>query len=113
MKPDAGQTIHDKEIMSRTDHPTWTFLSNHAQVLLCITRDPDMRMRDIAQNVGVTERAAARIVSDLVAAGYLDRIKIGRRNHYQLNGEVRMRHAAQADHDISDLLTTFQPPTTP
>jgi len=99
--------------MSSTDQPTWTFLSNHAQVLLCVTRDPDMRMREIAQNVGVTERAAARIVADLVQAGYLDRIKIGRRNHYQLNGEVKMRHAAQAGYQISELLTTFQSPTPP
>jgi predicted transcriptional regulator len=113
MTPKAGQTIQEKEIMSSTDQPTWTFLSNHAQVLLCITRDPDMRIRDIAQNVGITERAAARIVSDLVQAGYLDRIKIGRRNHYQLNGEVKMRHAAQAGHQISELLTTFESPTPP
>ena len=48
-----------------------------------------------------------RIVSDLVATGYLDRIRIGRRNHYQLNGEVRMRHAAQADHEINELLKAF------
>jgi len=113
MTLDTRQTIHDKKIMSSTDQPTWTFLSNHAQVLLCITNDPDIRIRDIAQNVGITERAAARIVNDLVTAGYLDRIKIGRRNHYRLNGEVQMRHAAQAGHQISELLTTFQSPTPP
>jgi DNA-binding MarR family transcriptional regulator len=110
MTLNARNTIHDKKIMSSTDQPTWTFLSNHAQVLLCITRDPNIRIRDIAPIVGITERAAARIVSDLVAAGYLNRTKIGRRNHYQLNGEARMRHAAQADNKINDLLDIFGPP---
>ena len=92
----------------------WTFLSNHAQVLLCIARDRDMRLRDIAQSVGITERAAQRIVADLVEAGYIDRERVGRRSHYRLNGEVRMRHVAQADYEINELLTAFQlPPESP
>ena len=92
----------------------WTFLSNHAQVLLCIARDAQIRIRDIAQSVGITERAAQRIVSDLVEAGYVDRERVGRRSHYRLNGEVRMRHVAQADYEINELLTAFQlPPRTP
>jgi DNA-binding IclR family transcriptional regulator len=89
---------------------SWTFLSNHAQVLLCIARDPEMRIRDIAQSVGITERAAQRIVVDLVETGYIDREKVGRRNHYRLNGEVRMRHVAQADYEINELLNAFQLP---
>ena len=90
---------------------SWTFLSNHAQVLLCIARDPQIRIRDIAQSVGITERAAQRIVSDLVEAGYVDRERVGRRSHYRLNGNVAMRHVAQADYDISELLKTFVLPT--
>ncbi len=93
---------------------SWTFLSNHAQVLLCIARDRDTRLRDIAQAVGITERAAQRIVADLVEAGYVERERVGRRSHYRLNGEVRMRHVAQADYEINELLNTFQlPPETP
>src|SRR4029079_6819515 len=91
----AGKTIQDKEIMSSTEGThSWTFLSNHAQVLLCIARDPDMRLRDIAQSVAITERACPRSVCDLVEAGYIARERVGRRSHYRLNGEVRMRHDA-------------------
>ena len=90
---------------------SWTFLSNHAQVLLCVARDPDTRLRDIAQSVAITERAAQRIVSDLVEAGYIERERVGRRSHYRLNGEVRMRHVAQADYEINELLKAFPLPT--
>jgi len=111
---DAGKLIHDKEVMSSTETRNhWTFLSNHAQVLLCIARDEQIRIRDIAQSVGITERAAQRIVSDLFEAGYVDRERVGRRSHYRLNGEVRMRHVAQADYEINELLTAFQLPESP
>jgi predicted transcriptional regulator len=83
---------------------SWRFLSNHTQVLLCIARDPDVRFRDIAQMVGITERAAQRLVGDLIDAGYVEREKIGRRNRYHLNTEVKMRHSAQANHEIGELL---------
>jgi DNA-binding MarR family transcriptional regulator len=84
--------------------PTWVFLSNHAHVLLCIARDPDSRARDIAQQVGITERAAHRIVSDLVAEGYLKRTKIGRRNHYEINRHGHLRSASFHDLEIGPLL---------
>ena len=99
-----------KDMSSHEEATSWTFLSNHAQVLLCIARDPDVRIRDIADMVGIEERAAHRIVSDLIASGYIDRSKVGRRNHYRLNRDVRMRHIAQADHGIGELLDTFQLP---
>jgi predicted transcriptional regulator len=83
---------------------TWRFLSNHTQVLLCIRRDPNVRFRDIAQLVGITERAAQRIVADLIASGYIDRERVGRRNRYRVNVEVAMRHPAQDGHDIGELL---------
>jgi predicted transcriptional regulator len=83
---------------------TWRFLSNHTQVLLCIQRDPDARFRDIAQRVGITERAAQRIVADLIKSGYVESERIGRRNHYRVNTDTAMRHPAQEGHDIGEVL---------
>jgi len=83
---------------------SWRFLSNHTQVLLCIERDPDVRFRDIAQMVGITERAAQRIVADLIESGYVESDRIGRRNHYRVNTDIAMRHPAQEGHDIGELL---------
>ncbi len=92
--------------MERSDDkpPRWVFLSNHAHVLLCVARDPDSRTRDIADQVGITERAAQRIVSDLVAEGYLKRTKIGRRNRYEVNRHGHLRSPAFEDFEISPLL---------
>ena len=91
--------------MSSVDgNTTWRFLSNHTQVLLCIQRDPDVRFRDIAQMVGITERAAQRIVADLIESGYVESKRIGRRNHYRVNTDVAMRHPAQEGHDVGELL---------
>jgi DNA-binding IclR family transcriptional regulator len=89
---------------SPEDSKTWRFLSNHTQVLLCIQRDPNVRFRDIAELVGITERAAQRIVADLVEAGYVESERKGRRNHYRLNTDAAMRHPAQDGHDIGELL---------
>ena len=91
--------------MSRPESNSWHFLTNHAQVLLCIENDPDARMRDIAETVGVTERAAQRISNDLVEAGYVTRERIGRRNRYRINRKARMRHPAQREHPIGELLS--------
>ncbi len=82
----------------------WTFLTNHAHVLLCVARDPDIRLRDVADFVGITERAAQRIVADLVEAGYLDRTREGRRNRYQLNPDIPLRHPLDREHAIGDIL---------
>ncbi len=92
---------------------SWRFLSNHAQVLICIVRDPEVRLRDVALAVGITERAVQRIVADLVASGHIQSERIGRRNHYVVNREVAMRHPAQTDHEIGellDLLADTRPP---
>jgi predicted transcriptional regulator len=83
---------------------SWRFLSNHTQVLLCLQRDSDVRFRDIAQMVGITERAAQRIVADLIESGYVESDRIGRRNHYRVNTDIAMRHPAQEGHDIGELL---------
>lgn len=85
----------------------WTFLTNHAHVLLCIARDPDSRTRDIADAVGVTERAAQRIVADLVTAGYLEKRRIGRRNAYRIRFDAPLRHPLENDHAIGELLAVL------
>ena len=89
---------------------SWHFLTSHTQVLLAIERDPDVRLREIAMTVGITERAAQRIVNDLVDAGYLERQRVGRRNRYVLNGERRMRHPEQFEHEIGELLDLLRGP---
>lgn len=83
---------------------SWTFLSHHAQVLLCIARDPDALLREIAVEVGITERAVQAIVNDLVAEGYVERERVGRRNHYSVNPDVPLRHRLQGDLDAGTLL---------
>ena len=92
--------------MSRPEyaHKSWRFLSNHTQVLLCLQRDPNARIRDIAQRVGITERAAQRIVADLIETGYVESERVGRRNHYRINADTAMRHPAQEGHEIGELL---------
>lgn len=82
----------------------WHFLTSHTQVLLAIHRDPDVRLRDVATTVGITERAAQRIVNDLVEAGYVTRERNGRRNRYAVRPELHMRHPEQFAHEIGQLL---------
>lgn len=85
----------------------WTFLTNHAHVLLAIAREPTTRLRDVATAVGITERAAQAIVADLEAAGYLHRERVGRRNAYTINPTGAFRHPAEADHRIGELIDLF------
>jgi DNA-binding MarR family transcriptional regulator len=85
----------------------WTFLTNHAHVLLVIARDPTALLRDVADTVGITERAAQAIVADLESAGYLHRNRVGRRNQYTVNPAGRFRHPAEAHRSIADLLALF------
>ena len=93
----------------------WDFLTNHAHVLACVARDPGMRLRDIAAAVGITERAAHRILSELVGEGYVLRERRGRRNHYQVVGELPLRHALVQERSVADLLEALDgaPPSTP
>ena len=83
---------------------SWTFLTNHAHVLLAIAAEPQIRVRDIASQVGVTERAAHRLVSDLEVAGYLKVSKVGRRNEYSVIPDLPLRHPAERHHRIGELL---------
>ncbi len=87
---------------------TWTFLTNHGQVLLAISRQPTARMRDIADDVGITERAAQRIISDLVEEGYIDRRRVGRRNEYEVREGARLRHPLARDHEVGEILRALR-----
>ena len=92
---------------------SWTFLSNHAHVLLLLCNDPDLRMRDIAERVDITERAVQRIVSELVDEGYLNVTKEGRRNHYEPNLEAHLRHPLESGVTIRALLGAIGQMTEP
>jgi DNA-binding MarR family transcriptional regulator len=92
---------------------TWGFLTNHAHVLLCVARDPQSRAREIADQVGITERATQGILADLIADGYVTRTKVGRRNHYKINPGGHLRHPVLRDLSIGsliDVLTTDSQP---
>ena len=84
--------------------PAWTFLTNHGHVLVAIAQDPGSRGRDIAERVGITERAAQAIIADLVAEGYVTRHRVGRRNQYEINPDLPVRHPIEQPHSIGDLL---------
>ena len=82
----------------------WTFLSNHAHVLLCIAREPEVRLRDVAEKVGITERAVQRIVADLEEGGYLSRSRAGRRNRYEVHADRPFRHSIESHRNVGILL---------
>jgi predicted ArsR family transcriptional regulator len=94
--------------MSSPESKSWHFVTSHTQVLLCLERNPNVRLRDIAETVGITERATQRIVTDLVEAGYVTRERVGRRNHYVLNRNMAMRHPSQFEHEIGELLDVLR-----
>ena len=100
--------IKMSSMSSDSDGKPWRFLTNHTQVLLCIARQGDMRLRDIAESVGITERAAQRLVSDHAEAAYLSRQRVGRRSHYTVDRTAIMRHPSQADHRIGELLDLLE-----
>jgi len=95
---------------SGNDHDGWRFVTNHAHVLACIAADPGARLRDIATTVGVTERTAGQIVSELEQAGYLTKTRLGRRNSYQVHGELRLRHPQHRHHTVGELIRFLQAP---
>ena len=83
----------------------WTFLTNHAQVLVCIAHDPGIRLREIGERVGITERAAHRIVVGLADAGYITRERNGRRNHYTINAHFPLPDPIPREQNVGELLT--------
>ncbi|MBP6740034.1 MAG: MarR family transcriptional regulator [Leptospiraceae bacterium] len=98
-------TKKSKTIVSISSHKQdWTFLSNHAHVLICLYRDPTIRLRDLAFNVGITERAVISIIEDLETVGIIVRTKEGRRNKYKIHESISLRHPLESHKTIGDLL---------
>ena len=96
------------EAMDKPSASAWTFLTNHAHVLFCIVQDPGIRMRDVASEVGITERAVQRIVAELEEAGYLSRTRHGRTNRYVVRTEMPLRHPIERACRISGLIRLIQ-----
>jgi DNA-binding MarR family transcriptional regulator len=95
---------------SGDDYHRWRFVTNHAHVLEAIADDPTLRLRDIAAAVGITERTAAQIVTDLEEAGYLTKIRDGRRNHYEIHEELPLRHPQHRHRTVGELIRFLQAP---
>lgn len=89
--------------------PSWTFLTNYSHVLLTIAAEPDLRIREVADRVGITERAAQRIVADLVESGHLEIEKVGRRNRYSVNASLPLRHPIERQNQVGALLALVRP----
>ncbi|MHA7263914.1 winged helix-turn-helix domain-containing protein [Arthrobacter sp. TMN-37] len=107
--PAAGQgppPVHAPRRGSPASAP-WTFLTNHGHVLLAVAGDPDMRVADLAGLVGVSPRAALSILKDLETAGYLRRIRVGRRTHYVIEPHRHFRHPVAAAHEVDELIALF------
>jgi DNA-binding transcriptional ArsR family regulator len=101
-KPAAAPVPALRAILDPANH--WTFLSNHGHVLVCLARNPDARVRDVAAAVGITERAVQNILGDLEDGGVLTRERIGRRNHYELHFDIPLRHQLEAHRTVGSLL---------
>lgn len=86
----------------------WTFLTNHGHVLVCLAADPDARLRDVADRVGITERAVQQIVAELEHEGYVVKERVGRRNHYTVVREQRFRHPVESATAVGDFLDLLE-----
>lgn len=93
-----------KTKISSTESAGWSFFTNHAHVLLCLAEDPEMRLRDLAAAVGITERAVQKIISEVEAGGILERERQGRRNVYQIHGNFPLRHPVESHCTVQGLV---------
>jgi DNA-binding MarR family transcriptional regulator len=89
------------------EHRSWTLLTNHGRILLMLARDQDARLRDLADEAGITERSVQAIISDLEASGYVTKHRVGRRNSYKVNRRRPFRHSAESGHQVGELLDLF------
>jgi DNA-binding MarR family transcriptional regulator len=89
---------------------TWTFLTNHAHALFCMAQNPEIRLRDLAEAVGITERSAQGILADLVRDGYVTRTRVGRRNRYRVNPHRPLRHPLHQHRTVGDVLDLLGAP---
>ena len=93
---------------AKSESGGWTFLSNHAHVLLLLAMQPDLRVRDIALGVGITERAVQKILTELEEGGVVTRTRDGRRNRYEIHAERPLRHPVEAHRTVGDLIRRVQ-----
>ena len=96
--------------MSGSAQSTWTFFTNHGHVLLCLATDPDSTVREVAAQVGITERATIRIIGELEDGGVLERTREGRRNHYTINRAAPLRHELEKHRKVGDLIRLLGEP---
>ncbi len=107
---DSGETgeqaVKTRIAATASEQPgaPWTFLSNHTHVLVCLAREPDLTLKEVAARIGITERAVQRLVAELESAGVLLRWRDGRRNRYQIRGDSRLRHPLEAHRTVGELL---------
>jgi hypothetical protein len=104
---------NQSEASPKIEASGWDFLTNHAHVLLCVAKDPGIRLRDIAVAVGITERGAHKILTELVDEGYVLRERHGRRNRYKIRPELPLRHPLVHDREVGDLLKVLLRPERP
>jgi DNA-binding MarR family transcriptional regulator len=102
-------TNSDSRNILQVNGGRWTFLSNHGHVLVSLARDPDTRTRDVAEAVGITERAVQQIVHDLVCEGYVEKTKVGRRNRYTVVRAAHLRHQQVSGVTLGELLDLLAP----
>ncbi len=99
-----GPAIEVLPIESTAKKTGWTFLTNHSPVIILVARQPDMVLREVASEIGITERAVQRIIADLEEDGFLIREKIGRQNHYRVVRDLPLRHPIEGHKFIGDLV---------
>ena len=104
MKSSSGDELPQSLRTTNDDYHRWRFVTNHAHVLETIAGDPTIRLRDVANTVGTTERRVAQIVNDLVAAGYLTKARDGRRNRYEVHEQLPLRHPQHRHHTVGELI---------
>lgn len=97
-----------KDALTFDELPSWTFLTNHTHVLVCLARDSSMTVRNLARRIGITERTVQRILSELESSGVVTRKKEGRRNRYEVNLDFRLRHPLESERSLRELLGTIR-----
>ncbi len=100
---------HHATTNGKEEPQRWSLLTPHAHVLLCIARDPDTRVREIAESVGISERGAHQIVADLVDAGYVKRARVGRRNHYAIEERTTLKHGPVRHRRVGSIVALLEP----
>jgi DNA-binding IclR family transcriptional regulator len=103
----ADRLLQQRQEVTVSEARPWTFLTNHAHMLLAVARTPEARVHELASAVGISSRAALTILADLEEAGYLHRTREGRRNHYTLHARQPFRHPAMASHSVDELVAIF------